>query len=119
MKLVIIAAALLLGGTAAAQTAEDPSAMAPTGAIAPGCTGPKTVAADNRYPEVDARGIQVRSHNGVAPDCYNEHPRQVPAETQPFSPTPGVGQSGPVPDCDATHTDGCKQTYERRRRPRY
>ena len=95
MKLVILAAALTLGGAAAAQT---------------------TVAPDNSAPERDARGIPVVSAPATAPAGYNQPAQTVPAGTAPptvAAPTPT--SAGPLPPCTRTVTDRCTQTYERGR----
>lgn len=101
MKLIMMAAALMLGGTAVAQTT--------TG------TG-QTVAPGNTSPETDARGIPVISAPAEAPPGYNQPVQQVPAGTPlptVARPTPTV--AGPLPPCTRTVTDRCTQTYERGR----
>jgi hypothetical protein len=105
MKLVIMAAALMLGGSAAAQV--------------PCCTEGQTVAPDNSNPERDARGIPVVSAPATAPAGYNQPPHTMaPGEAAPpAGPAPTQGASGPLPPCSRTVTDRCTQTYERGRRP--
>lgn len=95
MKLLLIAAALTLGGSAAAQT---------------------TVAPDNSAPERDARGIPVISDPATAPAGYNQPPQMVPAGTPaPTVAPPTPTSAGPLPPCTRTVTDRCTQTYERGR----
>jgi hypothetical protein len=95
MKLIIMAAALMLGGTAVAQT---------------------TVAPDNSAPERDARGIAVISEPASAPAGYNQAPQTFPAGTPaPTVAAPTPTSSGPLPPCTRTVTDRCTQTYERGR----
>ena len=95
MKLLIPAAALMLGGTAFAQT---------------------EVAPDNSAPERDARGIPVVSAPASAPAGYNQPAQQVPAGTPlPTLAPPTPTASGPLPPCTRTVTDRCTQTYERGR----
>lgn len=107
MKLLITAAALMLGSTAIAQTDQT---MTTTGSGG-------TVAAGNTAPELDARGIPVVSADAVAPAGYNQPPTTFPAGTPPptvAAPTPTA--AGPMPPCTRTVTDHCTQTYERRSR---
>ena len=102
MKLIIMAAALMLGGTATAQV--------------PCCTEGQAVAPDNSNPERDARGIAVISAPATAPSGYTQGAQTVPAGTPPptvAAPTPTA--SGPLPPCTRTVTDRCTQTYERGR----
>ena len=109
MKLIMMAAALMLGGAAVAQTTEEtaPGNMPIAGqAVAPG----------NTSPETDARGIPVISEPATAPAGYNQGAQTVPAGTPPPTvapPTPTA--SGPLPPCTRTVTDRCTQTYERGR----
>lgn len=108
MKLIIMAAALTLGGAAAAQTTD----MTTSTTMATG----QTVAPDNSAPERDARGIAVISAPATAPTGYNQGAQTVPAGTPPptvAAPTPTA--SGPLPPCTRTVTDRCTQTYERGR----
>jgi hypothetical protein len=105
MKLLITAAALMLGSTAIAQT--DMSTTTTTGG---------TVAAGNTAPELDARGIPVVSADASAPAGYNQPPQTFAAGTPPptvAAPTPTA--AGPMPPCTRTVTDHCTQTYERGR----
>lgn len=109
MKLVIMAAALMLGGAAVAQTAPEP---APGDMPAAG----QTVAPGNTSPETDARGIPVISAPATAPAGYNQPVRTVPAGSpMPTVAPPTPTASGPLPPCTRTVTDRCTQTYERGR----
>lgn len=116
MKLIIMAAALTLGGTVLAQAAGAQTGGA-MDAVAQAyvCSGPKEVAPDNSAPRRDARGIVVVSAPAMAPDCYNESPRRVPPGTSAPLPTAPGGSAPDLEACTATRTDHCKQTYERRR----
>src|SRR5687768_9076842 len=105
MKLIIVAAALMLGGTAVAQTTEETATT----------TG-QTVAPGNTSPETDARGIPVVSAPAEAPAGYNQPAQQVPAGTPlPTVARPTPTAAGPLPPCTRTVTDRCTQTYERGR----
>ena len=140
MKLMLMAAALMLGGAAVAQTTEEdtetttetttttteaPEATTtapPADASMPPLTttmtmAPTTVAPDNSAPERDARGIAVISAPATAPAGYNQGPQTVPAGTpQPaMGPAPTMASAGELPPCTKTVTDRCTQTYERRR----
>ena len=102
MKLVLLAAALTVGGAALAQ---------------------QTVSPGNNAPEVDARGIPVISAPATAPAGANQ-PVQVPAGAQ-VVPAPNQSavfstqaSSRTYPPCTREVTDGCVQTYEGRRRRR-
>ena len=102
MKLIMMAAALMLGGSAAAQV--------------PCCTEGQAVAPDNSNPERDARGIPVISAPASAPAGYNQPPQTVPAGTpMPTVAPPPPTAAGPLPPCTRTVTDRCTQTYERGR----
>jgi cytoskeletal protein RodZ len=108
MKLIIMAAALTLGGAAVAQTTDMTTSAVPAGGQA--------VAPDNSAPERDARGIAVISAPATAPAGYNMGAQTVAAGTAPpavAAPTPTA--SGPLPPCTRTVTDRCTQTYERGR----
>ena len=109
MKLIIVAAALMLGGTAIAQTPPDtaPGNMPIVG---------QPVAPGNTSPETDARGIPVISAPAEAPSGYNQPAQQVPAGTPlPTVARPTPTAAGPLPPCTRTVTDRCTQTYERGR----
>ena len=100
MKLAIFAAATLaLGSAGMAQT------------VAPG----------NSAPEKDARGIAVVSDAAVAPSGANvaiqvqPGAKVVPAENQSAVFT-ATASTKTYPPCTKGVTDGCVQTYERRRR---
>ena len=113
MKLIIFAAALTLGGAAAAQTTET---QPPAIGGSPCCIDGQPVAPDNSNPERDARGIPVISAPAVAPSGYNQPVRTVPAGTPvPSVAPPTPSSSGPLPPCTRTVTDRCTQTYERGR----
>ena len=122
MKLITMAAALMLGSAAVAQTApqeetettttetttpETETAPAPdatTSIPPPATTAPapgnmstmrgsgQTVAPGNTSPETDARGIRVISAPAAAPSGYNEGARTVPAG----SPMPTVAPPAPT-----------------------
>jgi len=110
MKSLLFAAALLVGGTAFAQT--DMSAQP-----APAPAAGQPVAPGNAAPERDARGIPVVSEPATAPAGTNEpvapstgvqavvNPNQAAA----FTPQPAAGEA---PPCSRTVTDHCVQTYE-------
>lgn len=112
MKSLLFAAALMVSGTALAQTEPAPA-------------GGQPVAAGNTAPERDARGIPVVSDPATAPAGTNEMVTippgaQVvvnPNQTAAFTPQPAAEVS---PPCSRTVTDNCTQTYEggRARRPR-
>jgi hypothetical protein len=105
MKLILMAAALTLGGAAVAQTTTDT-----------GMTTGQTVAPGNTSPELDARGIPVISAPASAPAGYNQPPQTVPAGTpMPTVAAPTPTSAGPLPPCTRTVTDRCTQTYERGR----
>lgn len=109
MKLIVTAAALMLGSAAVAQTAPDtaPGNMPIVGTpVAPG----------NSSPETDARGIPVISAPAEAPAGYNQPAQTVPAGSpMPTVAPPTPTASGPLPPCTRTVTDRCTQTYERGR----
>lgn len=122
MKLIMMAAALMLGGAAVAQSTEEetdtttttetateptpapdattsippPATAAP--APAPGnmstmrTSAPQTVAPGNTSPETDARGIAVISASAEAPAGYNQPAQMVPAGT----PMPTVAPPTPT-----------------------
>ena len=144
MKLIMTAAALVLGTAAVAQTTTDQDTTATqtsptdptaetttdattdttvaTSAPAPGNlstmrtpTG-QAVAPDNSAPERDARGIPVISAPATAPAGYNQGAQSVPAGTPPPTvASPTPTAAGPLPPCTRTVTDRCTQTYERGR----
>jgi hypothetical protein len=105
MKHIMMAAALMLGSAAAAQTTEATATSAGQ-SVAPG----------NTSPETDARGIPVISAPAEAPAGYNQPAQQVPAGTPlPTVARPTPTAAGPLPPCTRTVTDRCTQTYERGR----
>lgn len=99
MKLLILAGALAIGGTAFAQTTSAPG---------------------NTAPEVDARGIPVVSAPATVPSGWNEGPRTGTADNPPApaNPTTTMPAATDLPPCSRTVTDRCTQTYERSRSPR-
>jgi len=114
MKLAIFTAALLIGGTAFAQTtgpADDPAVQ-----------GSQSSAPSNADPKKDARGIEVISAPAEVPAGANEAVtvpagvQAVPApnQAQVFTPRPGAEE---YPACSRTVTDNCVQAYERGRSP--
>jgi hypothetical protein len=138
MKTTAFALALMLGGTAAAQTA-DPAANAYEGdgqatlawesdAAAAGTTIPAAIAAEtvpaetaqrtepsNANPERDARGIAVISAAAVAPAGWNGVPASAMGGPE-LDPATGEAMApDSYPACTATVTDKCLQTYERGR----
>ena len=111
MKTILFAAAIALGGAAAAQSGATTTH--------PGHgTGGSTVAPGNSEPERDARGIPVVSDPATAPAGVNGPVPAGPAVPAPnqqaaFAPQPSTET---YPACSATVTDNCVQTYEGRRR---
>ena len=114
MRLAIIAAALVIGGTAFAQTtgpADDPAVQ-----------GTQSSAPSNANPEEDARGVEVVSAPAEVPSGANEAvtipsgTQAVPSpnQAQVFTPRPAAEE---YPACSRTVTDNCVQAYERGRRP--
>ena len=117
MKTALIAAALLIGGSAFAQTTN------PSTGDDPAVTGSQTAAPSNSNPERDARGIPVVSDAAEVPAGANEAtpiaPGAVftpnPNQQSVFAPRPAAEN---YPACSRTVTDNCVQTYERgSRRP--
>jgi hypothetical protein len=113
MKSIMMAAALMLGGAAVAQTTDEDVAGDPlVGGDMPRIRAP--IPAGNTSPETDARGIPVISAPAVPPAGYNEGPRTMPAGTpMPTVTPPTPTASGPLPPCTRKVTDRCTQTYER------
>ncbi|HEX2763792.1 MAG TPA: hypothetical protein VHM92_08135 [Allosphingosinicella sp.] len=129
MKTVAFALALLLGGTALAQTGAGSAAWQGDGqataawetegraATIPTPATPRIVQPGNSAPERDARGIAVISDPAVPPLGWNGTsageamggPLLDPATDEPAARTD-------YPACTATVTDHCLQTYERGRR---
>ena len=133
MKKVALAMALLLGGTAFAQTDgtdatiaydgdgvattawETDASVTPTTAVT--ASGDLVVAPSNASPERDARGIAVISDpatvpagwNGTAAGTAMGGPELDPVTGQPLAPET-------YPACTATVTDNCLQTYEKGRK---
>jgi hypothetical protein len=117
MKAAAFAFAILLSGTAVAQTT-DTTEQTQTGWTTTATTAvpatPMVVQPSNAAPERDARGIPVISAPAIVPIGYNG--------------TTGEAMGGPLLDpngqpiadastraCTRTVTDHCVQTYERRR----
>ncbi|HYG47304.1 MAG TPA: hypothetical protein VD846_05105 [Allosphingosinicella sp.] len=138
MKTTAFAIALLLGGAAAARTA-DPAATAyagdglatlawetesaPAGATAamasdmPAATTPaRLVQPSNAGPERDARGIPVISAAAVAPAGWNGVPAIATGGPELDPATGEAAAPESYPACTAAVTDRCLQTYERGRR---
>ena len=105
MKTAIFAAALVIGGTAFAQTTTYNPATAPAGS--------QIVQPDNSNPELDARGIPVISDPAAVPAGFNHPPGMggplVDASERPM-PQPATES---YPPCTRQVTDNCVQTYER------
>lgn len=121
MKLIMMAAALMLGGTAVAQTTEEEVQESDNAATLPviGVRIPaprNVIAPGNAAPETDARGIPVISAPAEAPAGYNQPAQTVPAGSpMPTVAPPTPAAAGPLPPCTRTVTDRCTQTYERGR----
>lgn len=126
MKTAAFAIALLVGGTAFAQTAPagstaydgdgvtEPFEVA--GTTATDIASSALVQPSNANPERDARGIAVISAAAVVPAGYNGS-----AATAMGGPLLDPATGAPVaaqdyPPCTAAITDRCLQTYERGRR---
>jgi hypothetical protein len=112
MKLALFAAALMLGGTALAQTTDtmttDQSSMSSTTTS----TG-TPVTPGNSNPERDARGIPVVSDSATAPPGWTSVPAVGGTGASPTAPAQPEGSAGPLPPCSRKVTDHCTQTYER------
>lgn len=124
MKTAILAAALLIGGTAIAQDTATPPAQptTPAPATTPPAAAP-AVAPSNSAPERDARGIPVVSDPAEVPAGANQTAAIPPGAV--FQPNPNQGQvftprpaTEEYPACSRTVTDNCVQSYERGRSPR-
>ena len=116
MKTAVLAAALLVSGTAFAQhtnpaTGEDPAVA-----------GTQTSTPSNADPERDARGIPVVSDAAEVPPGANDA-TPIPAgavftpnpnQQSVFAPRPAAETYRP---CSRTVTDNCVQSYERGRSP--
>ena len=108
MKLAFLAAAMMLGGTALAQTPDNSMSSTTTAA-----TPATTVAPGNSAPERDARGIAVISDSATAPPGWNSVPAVGGTGASPSAPAAPEGSAGPLPPCTRKVTDHCTQTYER------
>jgi len=118
MKIVIFAAALMLGGAAMAQDTTGGTGTTDTTAsgsmqgmqMGNGMAQP----ASNQAPERDARGVAVISADASAPPGYNQPARTGPAGSiQPTATVNSMGSAGDLPPCSRKVTDHCTQTYER------
>ncbi len=135
MKTIALGIALMLGGTALAQTptqdqmptGSDTTAQTQTGwngsasgqtSMAMNSTGP-IVQPSNANPRRDERGIRVISLPAVVPAGWNGTPDSGTGTGGPLlDPTTGqpVSDTGSAQPCSRTVTDKCVQTYERGRR---
>lgn len=109
MKLALFAAALVIGGSALAQT------TSPAGGEDPAIAGTQSQAPSNANPETDARGVRVMSAAAEVPEGANQAPPAGPAVPAPnqsavFTPRPAAEE---YPVCSRTVTDNCVQAYER------
>lgn len=132
MKITAFALALLIGGTAFAQSA-DPAATAydgdglatlawETDAAVAGTTIPAAIATEtaarrvepgNADPERDARGIAVISAAAIVPAGWNGIPSEAMGGPE-LDPATGEAAAPEIyPACTASVTDRCLQTYER------
>jgi hypothetical protein len=140
MKLAALSIALLLSGTAIAQTTDtttttsaDQTTMPESGTAAngqwsntttgattavPALAGGQMVAPGNDNPRRDARGIPVISAPAVAPAGYNGTMGTNTGMGGPALDASGqpMAASDKLPACSRTVTDHCVQTYERSRR---
>jgi hypothetical protein len=122
MRIAALAIALLMSGTAVAQTTDpdttttDMTAPAQTVTAAPMAATGAVVQPDNTNPKRDARGIPVVSEAAVVPIGWNGV--QGAAMGGPLV-DPATGQTvdtaSSYPPCSRTVTDKCVQTYERHR----
>lgn len=140
MKTTALAIALLLGGTAFAQSADtgayegdgaftaayetegapggayrDPTLAAADTGVAVTATA-QVVQPSNADPERDARGIAVISAPAVAPAGWNGIPASGMGGPELDAVTGEAVAPDSYPACTATVTDKCLQTYERGRR---
>jgi hypothetical protein len=107
MKTMLMAAtALVLTGTAFAQTYDTDTAATTTTTTAVTPASGSVVQPSNANPERDARGISVISDPAFVPAGYNG----VPATAMGG---PVEGGEASYPPCTATVTDNCIQLYER------
>ena len=144
MKAAAFTIAMLLGGTAIAQTDTTSSTTTDTTATTtdtsttwsntatttPAATpmaaanpmapaSGQTVAPDNSNPERDARGIAVISAPAVVPAGWNNTASALTGTGGPeldASGQPVTTAASDLPPCSRTVTDHCVQTYERNRR---
>jgi hypothetical protein len=139
MKITALTIALLLGGTALAQTDSAAGSMAYDGDGAvtaayetDGITTEPTMATDatsvtastgavvtpsNANPERDARGIAVLSDPATVPAGWNGTPAGDAMGGPELDPVTGEPVAADTyPACTATVTDNCLQTYEKGRK---
>src|SRR5687767_15851146 len=113
MKTMLMAAtALVLTGTAFAQTyGTDPAATTTTTTAVTPASG-SVVQPSNADPERDARGIAVISDPAVVPAGWNGTAGTAMGgpELDPVTGEPVDAETYPA--CTATVTDNCLQTYE-------
>ena len=102
MKLIMMAAALMLGGAAAAQV--------------PCCTkaspSPRTTAIPSATPAASRWSRRPARARGLQPARADGPRRNADADRGARRPRPAAG---PLPPCTRTVTDRCTQTYERGR----
>lgn len=117
MKMTILAAALLMSGSAIAQTSPIAVATDPTTVVAVDVTPATSPIAwpSNADPEISARGIPVISDPAVVPPGWNGV--VVAAVGGPLvDPTTGEAieaENVTYPPCTAMVTDNCMQWYAR------
>jgi hypothetical protein len=133
MKTAALTIALLLGGTAFAQTDSTAGSMAydgdGTATAAWESDGTATASGDtfaatgqvalpsNASPERDARGIAVISDPAEIPAGWNGTAAGAAMGGPDLDPVTGEAAAPDVyPACTATVTDNCLQTYERGRK---
>jgi hypothetical protein len=118
MKATIFAAALMLSGTALAQTPDTSQPTTAPDAMSQTTSAGTPVAPGNSNPERDARGIPVVSDAATAPPGWNAMPGSGMPVANASAPAPTQGSAGDLPPCSRKVTDHCTQTYERGARPR-
>lgn len=121
MRTVAFAIALLMGGTAMAQTdySSQPSTTDQTAIATSAAPAGTVVEPSNANPRRDERGIPVISMAAVVPAGWNGVPDTGTGMGGPLlDPNTGqpVSDTGSYPACSRSVTDKCVQTYERHRR---